>query len=370
MTVTVTAAPPAVAAPAAPSAVILGFGGCTASAPSAVGSCAAARASVSHFSLCEHAPVAGRHAFTIAAAPYLPPWRPADEPPVTVRLAALAARALDEVAAGLPVAPRAAVPVLLGVPSPRPGLPDDAVAAVSARVAAALAARGVSAAVEPFPLDHAAGLAALAHAVQRIEAGAAEVCLVGGVDSYLAASTLAWLHEREQLKSERNRWGLVAGEGAGFCVVASRALAEQRVIAPAAAVLAAATAREEVAPRAETPSLGAGLTAALRAALAPLGERAVVDEAVCDLNGERWRGDEAGFSIPRVARRLAEPGRITAPALAWGDVGAASGPLYLALSAHAAARGAARGPRALVWTSADGGARSAALLEHRCVGRE
>lgn len=350
---------------------LLRFGGCTSAAPSAAGSCAAARASLSAFSLRWDASIAGHGAFTTAPAPYLPPFRRAAGVPVTSRLVALAARALAEAADGL-VAPAngAPVPVLLGVPSPRPGLPDDAVAAVCARLASDLAARGLSAAIETFPLDHAAGLAALERAVARIRARACEACLVGGVDSYLAGETLAWLHEREQLKSERNRWGFVAGEGAGFCVVAPPALAERRGITPAAIVLSAATAREDVPPRTEAPSIGAGLTAALRAALAPLPAGAQVDEIVCDLNGERWRGDEAGMSIPRVARSLAEPGRFAAPALAWGDVGAASGPLFLALAAHAAARGAASGPLALAWTSSEGGARSAALLSTPCIERE
>ena len=84
---------------------------------------------------------------------------------------------------------------------------------------------------------------------------------------------------------------------------------------------------------------------------------------ICDLNGEPYRANELGFSITRLARRFAAPGEFLAPADCWGDVGAASGPLFAAIAIAAGARGYGRGPRNLLWASSEGGQRSAALLE-------
>lgn len=51
-----------------------------------------------------------------------------------------------------------------------------------------------------------------------------------------------------------------------------------------------------------------------------------------------------------------------APADCWGDLGAASGPLYACLAIEAEARGYAKGSRTLIWASSEGGQRGAALL--------
>ena len=52
-----------------------------------------------------------------------------------------------------------------------------------------------------------------------------------------------------------------------------------------------------------------------------------------------------------------------APADCWGDVGAASGPLYVSLVAAAEERGYAKGPLSLIWASSEGGRRAAAILK-------
>lgn len=345
----------------APRAVILDVTGVTPLGRSASASAAAARANVSRFQRRTCLGVAGPNAFTISASSFLPRFAPEARPSVVPRLAALVEIAAAQVRLDPALCPQE-LPVILGVPSARPGLPDGAIEEITRAAGAALAAKGLAPVVEALPLDHAAGLAGLERALRLLDERGASVCLVGGVDSYLSFETLAWLNEREQLKSEQNRWGFVPGEGAGFLVVAAPRLAAAAGLAPRAVVLTAASAREEVPPRTAEPQTGKGLTAALRGALAALPAGQVVHETVCDLNGERWRGDEAGFSIPRAASRFAAAGRYAAPATAFGDAGAASGPLFAATAIHAAERGVARGPLTLIWTSADAGPRAAALL--------
>ena len=95
------------------------------------------------------------------------------------------------------------------------------------------------------------------------------------------------------------------------------------------------------------------------------GER--VTDVYCDMNGEPYRADEYGFACLRTKDGLAAPSEFVAPADCWGDVGAASGPLYLALSAIAGIKGYARGNLSLAWASSENGERAAVLMATREV---
>src|SRR5207248_2858833 len=75
--------------------------------------------------------------------------------------------------------------------------------------------------VNVFPRGHAAGMAALEAATERMRHEALAACLVGGVDSYFHADTVKWLDANRQLLGEVARSGFVPGEGAGFCLLMS-----------------------------------------------------------------------------------------------------------------------------------------------------
>jgi 3-oxoacyl-[acyl-carrier-protein] synthase I len=64
-----------------------------------------------------------------------------------------------------------------------------------------------------------------------------------------------------------------------------------------------------------------------------------------------------------------DPTAYLSPAECWGDVGAASGPLFAMLACQAVMRSYAKGPRTLLWTSSEGGQRAVALLESAGAGR-
>jgi 3-oxoacyl-[acyl-carrier-protein] synthase-1 len=80
------------------------------------------------------------------------------------------------------------------------------------------------------------------------------------------------------------------------------------------------------------------------------------------MNGEPYRADEYGFTVARTSERFVDAADFLAPADCWGDVGAASGPLYLGLAAAAGRRRYSQGPYWLAWTSSESGERCAALL--------
>jgi len=58
------------------------------------------------------------------------------------------------------------------------------------------------------------------------------------------------------------------------------------------------------------------------------------------------------------------------PADCWGDVGAASGPLFVMLAVVAGLKGYANGPHMMIFTAAETGERTAALIRIRCGNRE
>ena len=79
----------------------------------------------------------------------------------------------------------------------------------------------------------------------------------------------------------------------------------------------------------------------------------MIDNAICDLNGEPYRSEEFTFTVLRTQTAFADATRFVTPADCWGDIGAASGPLFANLAIAAAQRGYAKGPRALLWASSD-----------------
>lgn len=211
---------------------------------------------------------------------------------------------------------------------------------------------------------HAGGIAAMEAAQRLIAEGQTEIVLAGGVDSYLAPETLEWLDETEQLHSEENIYGFCPGEAAGVVLIARADTARRLGLAPLLDLVSVGSGIEEDLIKSEHICLGDGLAAAFRAAAAPLRDEEMVDRILCDMNGERYRGNEYGFAVLRNAAIFKNAADIETPADCWGDVGAASGPLCVCLAVEAEARGYSKGPLTLIWASSESGQRSAAVL-HR-----
>ncbi|NTX03415.1 beta-ketoacyl synthase N-terminal-like domain-containing protein [Myxococcus sp. CA040A] len=217
--------------------------------------------------------------------------------------------------------------------------------------------------VEAFTQGHAAGLMALEMAHASICRGQVEWCVAGGVESWLEAETLEWLDAREQLKSSLHRWGFIPGEGAAFCLLASgRALRRAKLTAQVD-VLSATSVKDVHGSGLDSVCVGEALTQALRTILQVLPPEVRVDQVACDLNGQRHRTDEYGFTVARLGARFRDATDVWTPADCWGDVGAASGLLLVNLVAASGQRRWAKGPRAVVWARSEGAERSAALLQ-------
>ena len=281
------------------------------------------------------------------------------------RFITLAATALEEICHKLePVwKDYRKMTVFLGLPEERPGWTGEHKQAVKD----GLRNKSMPFDIEPFELfsyGHASGLMALDIACKRIQAGQAELCIVAGVDSYLDLKTLEWLDKNKQLATSYHRGAFFPGEGAGAIAVASNSFVRRFRMESLAVIRGIGIATETKKIKTDTVCLGEGLTESVKKAVMPLRlPQEAVEGIICDINGERYRSEEWGFVVLRLPDAMVDPTDYDSPASCWGDMGAASGPLFLALAVTAGKRKWAKGKRYLIWNSSEGGQRAATVLE-------
>lgn len=284
--------------------------------------------------------------------------------PLAERMAALATSALAEACEVLVPVGRPTLSLFVALPEPRPGYD----AAIGQRVQAALLRKAQEHAtvtqLVPFHNGHAAGFLALQAAAAELAARRAELAIVGGVDSWVDGTTLEWLDQTRQLDSERNRGGFTPGEAACFTVVGPPDIGRRSQLRALVSVLGIGVAQEPQPIASLEPCLGLGLARAVEQATQDLRlPEQKIATTYCDMNGVRYRSEEFMYLPLRHSAPFVDSNRFTAPADCWGDVGAASGLLYMCLSAMSAERGWAAGRYALAWASSLGGTRGAAAME-------
>ena len=336
---------------------IVGVGAQTSVGRTMLSSAAAVRAGINLSE--EHPYVLDRHGepVVVARAQYLP-----DDLTIVDRMTALALFAVQDALAPLEAGGGenpSPVPLFLGLPSTRRGVPEMLEHEIRARVTRQIASFPGVGEVETFEAGHAAGLMALEQAFKCIRDGRSRICLAGSVDSYMDPLILEGLERSGQLHSGSNRWGFCPGEGAGFCLLASAEAAREMV--SLGEIVSVATAREEALLGTESVCVAQGLSSAWGEALGGLSVDRL-SQVVCDLNGEPYRSEELGYCLARFSDLFVDGPTFQAPALCWGDVGAASGSLGVGLAVSAAARGWALGSTYLVSASSMDGERAAVLV--------
>jgi 3-oxoacyl-[acyl-carrier-protein] synthase-1 len=343
--------------------LVVSAGACTSIGSSLPSSAAAARAGIATFRNHPFMVDTAGKPMVVGPAPYL-----SVELDGLDRWLALALPAAEEALEPLrAVATLPSISVLVGLPDPRPGLPPQLLEDFSRRLAQALATRRPIGSMAAAGRGHASGLLALKSGIAQIASGRTELCLIGGVDSYLDTETLEWIEGCEQLHSageDNNPWGFIPSEGAGFCLLAAPQTAARLGLPVGPCIRAVGCALEPCLIKTETVCTGVGLTRAFGEALAPLrAPHERVDHIVCDMNGEPYRAEEFAFATMRHHEHFIAAADFVAPADCWGDVGAASGPLFIGLAMQAYAKAYRAGPRTLVWASSEGGDRVAALVD-------
>lgn len=200
-------------------------------------------------------------------------------------------------------------------------------------------------------------------AAEWLAQGRCQAVLVVGVDSYHDEQSLRSLELHRRLKTSDIRGGFLPGEGAGACLLVRQDMARRAGLSALARIQSGATALEPNPLRSNEPSLGEGLTAVIAAATQNLKlPQEQITLTYCDLNGERFRNEEFVFTLLRTQSAFRDPNDYVSPADCWGDVGAASGPLFVVLAVAAKLRGHAKGSHPLLWAASDSGYRSALAL--------
>lgn len=283
------------------------------------------------------------------------------------RLVSLAETALREACAPLMRygrTHRLRAPILVALPEPRPGFTTQDVDAIRARLSRIADLPLEVAALHLSTDGHAGALSLLGEALASMREQAFDACLVGGIDSYFHPDTMEWLDENRQLAGTDARSAFVPGEGAGFCLLMNERLLAQMGLGSLGLVRTVATGWEDKRIKTADVCLGVGLGAVVERAVQPIAPHSrTINTIICDVNGERYRGEEWGFVCVRLAEYFDDPTGYWSPADCWGDTGAASGALFITLACQAASRGYANGPLTLVWAGSEAGLRGAAVLE-------
>lgn len=271
----------------------------------------------------------------------------------------LAKPALEEALLGLPVLP-AHTPTVLLLNLPKPYEGEDprlgAQLLVDIGHAAKLTLDPRSIVVR---LGHAGFAALLARAATF---GADTRILVGAVDTYHERSRITSLDAGFQIFGKHASKGFIPSEGASFaCVspVARRANGRE----PLAVVKVIACGEEPE----EEPPMARSLTKLLRDERLPQ----TIDWMLWDLNGDERRQREWSFSVTRNLGRYQfdpEKTRLHRPYDEIGELGAATGAIYLCQVCMAFQLGFAPSSGCLIVTSSDGPERGVLYVEE--VGRE
>lgn len=276
------------------------------------------------------------------------------------RMFALAESALDEVLAFIPTAPNVPLPIYLGLPEYGPFFNELRANALCRRLAAGLVQR-CQPQVLPVPEGNAAGLVALERAITALQGHMCDVCIVGGVDSFVDADLLELLDEQGRLLSTANRWGFAPGEGAGMLAVCSPWFAQANRLRVLGSIASVATTVEPNRMNTKTVCLGEGLGQAMAWAAATAGTR--VGLQYCDIDGDRYREHELGYALQRVPPGTFENAvDYVAPADRWGNVGAATAPLLTSLPIVTVQRHLSAIPWPMVWCGSESGRRGAMVL--------
>jgi hypothetical protein len=207
---------------------------------------------------------------------------------------------------------------------------------------------------------HTGFVRAIQEAASMLLAGHFDRCLVGGIDSCIEARFLIAAATKRVLKTSMNPVGFVPGEAAAF-ILLERAGDTCRKGEAAGFLMGASFVLNGLDRLSDDPPDGVALARAIHEALpASHSSREALTAVVSDLNGDDHRARDWGHALTRLRakHRLADV-PVWIPALAFGEIGAASAPVGLCLGIVAQQRGwIPRGP-IVAWFSADKGSRAA-----------
>ncbi len=321
---------------------------------SAPASCAAMRCAIDSFSETRYMDGGGE--WIIGSQAPLEGW-----PCGMARLVQMVVPAIRECLAGVEEVPPQEIPLLLCVAEKdRPGRPngldEELIDEVQAELGFTLHPRSTI-----IAQGRVGGVLALQRARDLIQLERAPLCLIAGVDSFLAAPTLAAFEDGNRLLTSQNSNGFIPGEaGAAVAVAPGREQPQQELLC-----LGIGLGTEKATVDSELPLRADGMAEAILAAIddARCGYEKL-DYRICDANGEQYRFKEASLALARTMRILKCVHELWHVADCIGEIGAAVVPCSLGVARAAAAKGYAPGKGVLCHFGNDDGARAALVLRY------
>jgi 3-oxoacyl-[acyl-carrier-protein] synthase I len=212
---------------------------------------------------------------------------------------------------------------------------------------------------------HAGFIETVQSAIQGMRQGAFERCVVGGIDCCVEPAFLVAAVAKGLLKTAENPCGLLPGEAACFVLLEPLSRARSRGADILALVGNAATGREDFDCRSDRPPQGAALSRTIAKVLSvPSPEQRRIGLMIADLNGDAYRAMDFGCALVKLRRSFdMDQFPVWLPAQSFGETGAATGPLALAIAAQALQRHYAPPGSILVWLWSENGSRAAICLE-------
>lgn len=255
------------------------------------------------------------------------------------------------------------IPFFMGLPSDRPGLSETLKRLLGDNMSDICNSQNISSRIEFIESGHSSGIVAMASAIKQFEDEETELAIIGGVESYLDIETIVWLKEKKLLKSII-RPGMVPGEAAGFCILATDKALQQYDLTPLVKIKSCGIAEEENDYDSKKESSGSALTAAITEAAFPVIGESKIHQLYSTLNGVPYYADEFAQAVLSVGKLFENLGTMQMFTKNWGDIGAATVPVYLSMITFHRTIKEAEGPYTLLFANSFGKQRSAILLEY------
>jgi 3-oxoacyl-[acyl-carrier-protein] synthase-1 len=279
------------------------------------------------------------------------------------KLAELVAPAIHECLEAARPVQATSIPILLGLSSPqRPCRFPDLTETILNEVQDRLGFR-LNSASHVIARDHVSVVIGLKKAQELIESGQTKYCIVAAVDSLIQQDLGEYYLNQRRLLTPMNSNGFCVGEaGSAILVGASGGTIKSEL-----EVLGIGMARESSPIESEEPIRGDGLAQAIGEAFRESGLTIQdLHYRITDLNGEHYKFKEMAFAMMRYERKpKPKLFDLWHPIEFIGDVGAAIGPILLAVALHASQKQYGVGPRVLCTLGDDDGERAALVLNYR-----
>ena len=205
-----------------------------------------------------------------------------------------------------------------------------------------------------LPYGRASGFYALETAMQLLESGKYNQVMIGGVDSFLDLNLLTSLDSDDRVLAEGVMDAFAPGEAAAFIVLKlADNVSKVKIFPPGLA--------DETGHRYSKQSYkGEGLSNAVEEALLNI-KQPGIKTVFASFNGENFNAKEWGVTAIRNQQSFESEFNMVHPADCYGDIGAATGPVLMALASIGIQKGHYQKP-ALVWASSEVQQRAAVYM--------